>query len=393
MADGSGGTPKAKPRWLLLGGCGFIGRNLVKYLLDNELASFVRVVDKKAPFMAFLSADYRAALVEQPALVECVQADVADADMLEAAFFAPPREGFGAGAALAEGEAMSWDFVVNLAAETALGKRDDFYQKAVDGAARSGALAASLAPRLKKYVFVSSASVYEPTAAASREDAPLAPWTAVAESMLRCERALAEVPGLPLVVLRPALVYGPGDFGSLMPRCVVAASYARAGERMELLWDGAAKLSTVHVFDVARAVVLGARKLPAGSVFNLADKGDSDAGKLTAMLAAIFGIEACFSGSIKSNMANLALDKVVDAANENHLGPWLRLLAEHGIKNTPLSPFLHKTLLAHNQLSVDGAAIEAAGFKYAVPAPTLDLVRDPIQQHVAQGIFPNIVKG
>jgi len=145
---------------------------------------------------------------------------------------------------------MQWDFVVNLAAETALGKREDFYQKAVDGAAKSGALAAALAAgggagRLKKYVFVSSASVYEPTAAASREDAPLAPWTAVAESMLRCERALAAVPGLPLVVLRPALVYGPGDFGSLMPRCVVAASYQRAGERMELLWDGAAKLRRV----------------------------------------------------------------------------------------------------------------------------------------------------
>lgn len=115
--------------------------------------------------------------------------------------------------------------------------------------------------------------------------------------------------------------------------------------------------------------------------------------QLTAMLATIFGIEACFSGTIKSNVANLALDKVVDAANENHLGPWLRLLSEHGVKNTPLSPFLHKTLLAHNQLSVDGSAIEAAGFKYAVPAPTLDLVRDPILQHVAQGIFPSIVKG
>jgi nucleoside-diphosphate-sugar epimerase len=154
---------------------------------------------------------------------------------------------------------MQWDFVVNLAAETALGKRDDFYQKAVDGAAKSGALAAGLAAggggtgRLKKYVFVSSASVYEPTAAASREDAPLAPWTAVAESMLRCERALAAVPGLPLVVLRPALVYGPGDFGSLMPRCVVAASYQRAGERMELLWDGSAKLRRVRARVRARA--------------------------------------------------------------------------------------------------------------------------------------------
>jgi hypothetical protein len=85
------------------------------------------------------------------------------------------------------------------------------------------------------------------------------------------------------------------------------------------------------------------------------------------------------------------LDAVVDAANENHLGPWLVLLKEHGVKNTPLSPYLHKSLLAYNHLSVDGSAFEATGFKYAVPAPTLELVKDPIAQHVAQGIFPPIL--
>lgn len=43
-----------KPKWLIAGGMGMIGRNLVKYLLDNNLASDIRVADKKAPFMAFL---------------------------------------------------------------------------------------------------------------------------------------------------------------------------------------------------------------------------------------------------------------------------------------------------------------------------------------------------
>lgn len=42
-----------KPRVLVLGGVGVVGRNFVKFLQDNELASYIRVADKKAPFMAF----------------------------------------------------------------------------------------------------------------------------------------------------------------------------------------------------------------------------------------------------------------------------------------------------------------------------------------------------
>ena len=32
--------------YLILGGCGFIGRNLVSHLLDNELAETIVVIDK-----------------------------------------------------------------------------------------------------------------------------------------------------------------------------------------------------------------------------------------------------------------------------------------------------------------------------------------------------------
>ena len=96
-------------------------------------------------------------------------------------------------------------------------------------------------------------------------------------------------------------------------------------------------------------------------------------------------------GTIKSNLAALKLDAVVDTVNENHLAPWLALLRTHGIANTPLSPFLHKSLLAHNHLCINGAAIEAIGFKYAVPALTVDLLRDPVLQAIAQKIFPPIL--
>lgn len=37
-----------KPRVLVLGGVGFIGRNLVKYLVENDLCSYIRVCDKQS---------------------------------------------------------------------------------------------------------------------------------------------------------------------------------------------------------------------------------------------------------------------------------------------------------------------------------------------------------
>lgn len=43
------------PRVLILGGIGFIGRNLVKYLYDNRLVSYIKVCDKSHHVTSYLS--------------------------------------------------------------------------------------------------------------------------------------------------------------------------------------------------------------------------------------------------------------------------------------------------------------------------------------------------
>ena len=42
--------------YLILGGTGFIGRNLVDQLIKDEVATKIRVVDKRAPEMSNMSA-------------------------------------------------------------------------------------------------------------------------------------------------------------------------------------------------------------------------------------------------------------------------------------------------------------------------------------------------
>jgi nucleoside-diphosphate-sugar epimerase len=74
-------------------------------------------------------------------------------------------------------------------------------------------------------------------------------------------------------------------------------------DKMELLWDRDLRMNTVHVFDVARAIFWAAKKASNGAIFNLADKGETDQGKITSILGAIFGIETGFYGSMKSNLA------------------------------------------------------------------------------------------
>lgn len=364
-----------KPKWLLAGGMGMVGRNLVKYLLDNNLASDIRIADKRMPFMAFLSPEHKAAI--ESSVVDCVQVDLSEDDHLERAVSEAKTGG-------------NFDYVVNLVGETQHGKKDEFYQKMVDVAQKLGKAAVDM--NVRKFVHLSTAQVYASSSKAVKEDGKIAPWTQQAEYSLKAEQALQSISGLPLVILRPVNIYGPGDVNGLMPRAVVAASYVKMKDKMDFLWDSELKVNTVHVFDVARAIYTTARKAEAGTIWNVSDKGETDQGLVSSVLANVFGIEVGFVGTMKSNLAKLKMDKVVDEANDQHLAPWLGLLKEHGIKNTPLSPYLNKQILLHNHLNIDGSSLETSlGFSYLVPKLTVENFKDQVVQAIRQNIFPPII--
>jgi hypothetical protein len=180
------------------------------------------------------------------------------------------------------------------------------------------------------------------------------------------------------------------------PRLICGAVYKHLAEKMKFLWGADLRLNTVHVNDVCKALWHGATRCPVGSVFNLADKGDTSTtpptssgcqqtpffllavaltntsfslspapiaqGTVNDFLEKLFHIKTAFLGSVVSNMAKLNMKNVTEEINDKHLKPWSELCKAHGITNTPLTPYLDQELLYNNSLSVDGSKIESTGY-------------------------------
>ena len=284
---------------------------------------------------------------------------------------------------------QKFDYVVNLAAETKYGHNDNVYEERVYSLAMLVAKE-SAAHNVKLFVELSTAQVYEPTDKAKAESAKLDPWTKIAEKKLKVENDLKKINGLNWVILRPAIVYGPGDRIGIAPRIICGAIYRYEKKKMKYLWGADLRMTTVHVDDVCRAIMHVCAKGTSGVTYNLADKSDTTQGTVNKLLESLFGIETGFYGAIKSKLAGtLSSEDLARRVNEEHVAPWANMCREKGIQFTPLSPYLDAELLYNKPLHIDGRAIEATGFKYEHPTMTVDLLRAWVDYNAKNKLFPD----
>ncbi|KAG2226452.1 hypothetical protein INT45_014196 [Circinella minor] len=363
---------------LILGGVGFIGRHFVHYVVQNNLAQYICVVDKVLPQTAYLSEAHKASFKK----VEFRQGNLINPASVESCFNKP--------------DGTEYDYVFNFAAETKYSQVQEVYQERIFQLSVNCAKEAAKR-KVKAFITISTAEIYDHDQGASTESSKIKPWTVIAQHKYQAEQELQKIEGLNLIILRPAVVYGPGALLGLTPRLIIGRVYQHLDEEMKLLWSKDLKLNTVHVDDVVRASWHVAKwyeesgKKPEDEtpIFNLSDKEDTDQETINKHLRDIFGIETGYHGSVVSSFAKLNLDSVTEDINEKHLAPWAKLLSQSDIRVSPLSPYLDEELLYNNALSVNGSKIEeVTGFKYIVPNLTKEKLIEIVDGFKAQNFWP-----
>ncbi|XXG94066.1 hypothetical protein Hte_000317 [Hypoxylon texense] len=372
-----------KPSVLIIGGLGYIGRFLARYIHENELASEIRLVDKVLPQLAWLPPEFEAACSSD----RFIQADASKEQALARIFD--------------RADGKQFDYVFNCGGETRYSQEDEVYK--VRSLGLSLAVGREAAKRkVGCFVELSTGMVYKPNSAPSKEGDKLKPWSKIAVFKLQAEEELAKIEGLNLVIVRLPHVYGPYASQWVATALCMARVYQALGEEMKWLWTKDLRTNTAHIDDVTRALWAVAAWYDAGKanwdaksmgpvpIFNVVDKGMTNQGTIAGIIGEVFGIETGFQGQLLSNLARLNMDSVVDDVNDDVLGPWADLLGDAGITRPgPLTPFMEKELLKDTDLSMDGSRLETVvGFQYQKPAITKELVEEVIESYKKMKWWP-----
>jgi len=113
-------------------------------------------------------------------------------------------------------EQQQFDIIIHNAGVTRAQNNSDYFRVNCDYTVRLAELAKEvLGQHLKKFIFISSIEAYgsadhTPDGYVSNETKP-SPRTTYGLSKLRAERSLAQIKDLPLLVMRPTAVFGPGE--------------------------------------------------------------------------------------------------------------------------------------------------------------------------------------
>ena len=233
----------------------------------------------------FIGAHLVAALAARGAQVRCLLRPASDRSRLPAEAEPVVAADLGDAAAL-ERLVRGCDAVVHLAGLTRSWTTRELYRVNRDGTAALCAALARAEPVVDHLILVSSQAAVGPSRGGRprREEDPPAPVTAYGRSKLAAERVRLRHPELPITVIRPPVVYGPGD------RDIFAYfRLVRARVRPELV--PTRRLSMVYVGNLVDALLLALERPPrAGQrVYHVADRGVVTMSEVAEWIAAAYG--------------------------------------------------------------------------------------------------------
>jgi UDP-glucose 4-epimerase len=268
-------------RWLVTGGCGFIGRNVIRHLLRRS-NNVIRVIDDLSVgtredlavvdrFSEVDAASLARSMSGPATRIELVVGDIRDA-------------------ALARNVAAGADVVVHLAANTGVGPSvaDPRLDCTVNVIGTLNYLEACRHSGIKRFVFASSGAPIGDCEPPLHEELPAHPVSPYGASKLAGEAycsAYKRSFGIETVALRFGNCYGPLSThkGSIVAKFI---REALAGQPWEIYGDGCQTRDFIYVDDIASAIELGATaKDIGGEVFQIATNTETSVGQLAEKLA------------------------------------------------------------------------------------------------------------
>lgn len=276
MQDTTSGAPA---RWLITGGCGFLGTALIARLVA-EGGHAVRVVDSLAVggrddlrgVCRFTEADAPGAF-PAPGGVELVPGDIRDADLALAA-------------------AQGAECVVHLAANTGVGPSvaDPRLDCETNVLGTLNYLEAARAAGVRRFVFASSGAPAGEVEPPIHEELPPHPVSPYGASKLAGEgycSAYWRSFGVETVALRFGNVYGPGS-GHKDSVVAKFIKCARDGEPLVVYGDGTQTRDFIYIADLVRAMRLAA-SVPGigGETFQIATSRETTVLELAEILVPV----------------------------------------------------------------------------------------------------------
>lgn len=288
---------KGNYSFLITGGCGFIGGNLIEYVCRNSPKSKVRVLDN----LSVCSKDNVSNILNE---IEFVHGDVRDPEVCLRV-------------------CQDIDVVVHLAAcpgviQSVENPTQDFSTNAfgtfnmLEAARKSG---------VKKFIFSSSGASLgnnEPPLNETKLPRPCSPYGAGKLSGEAYCQAYAQTFNLETTIFRFSNVYGPG---SLHKKSVVAEFIKRALQQRPLVinGDGNQTRDFIYINDLLEAIALAVNSSLKGELFQIATGVETSVNELASMLKSIvenqtdFKVEILHKESpyfeVKKNYADIAKAK------------------------------------------------------------------------------------